>query len=226
VRSAALAAILAACGPPEAAKPLRVAVRLHPAAVDGRTVRWSEAVAGIRAIRVQPCASQATTVDGLVLPAPWTTGTGTGVDLLDPRRERVPVGPWCGLDLVVPGPLVAVGRVGSDGPTISLRVALADLAVVEDVVLGAIEVTETPAASGGIDTRAEAVPLVVELGGVGWTSALDGLAADVVVEPGLPAHDALRDALLTGSSVWRDADRDGQVGDDERAEGPVALLAP
>lgn len=226
MRRAALLLALAGCGPPEAAKPLRVAIRLHPAEVDGQRVQWSAAAAGVRAIRVQPCDTEATTVDGLVLPAPWTTGTGAGVDLLDPRRQRVPVGPWCGLDLVVPGPLVAVGRRGVDGPGIQLRVELADLSVLEDVVLGAIELTERPTEAGGTETRAEAVPLVVELGGDGWLSALDGLASDALVEPDAPIHDAIRDALIAGSSLWRDVDRDGEVGDEERDAGPVATLAP
>lgn len=225
-----------ACGPPEGPRQLRLALRLHPATLGGEVVRWEDARLAARAVRVQPCPvdegqldgpghdEEAATDPGLALPRPWTTGLGRGVSLLDAKRQRIPVGPWCGLDLVVDGPLIAVGRRVDDDADVELRVELPDLTLDAAGAFGAVEITSTPTEAGGVDVRAEAVPLVLELGGEGWLEAAGDPGGDLLVEPDEVGHDALRDALVAGSTLRLDPDRDGVLSDAERTLDAVGTL--
>lgn len=211
-----------ACGPPDEPRQVRLAVRLAPTGVQGDEVDWEEARLGAQALRVQPCPGAP---GALSLPIPWTTGLEGNLGLLDALRPRIPVGPWCGLDLLVTGPLVLAGTLGTGGAAVALRLDLPDLGTAEDVRLAEIEITRSPTEAGGVDTRAEAVPLLIELGAPAW---LEGVARPEagVIEPGSEGYTPALEALLQGTALYRDVDRDGLLSEAERDAGPISALTP
>ncbi len=221
---------LAGCVPESGPRQLAVAIRLHPSLLGGEAVRWDAVTWGVRVLRVQPCPTDppfdpGDTDSELPRPQAWTTGLGSGVSLIDGRRRRIPVGPWCGFDLLTEGPVVAKGEVGAAGRKVSVEVDVPDLVADVPAPLGEVVITQRPTEAGGTQTRAEAVPWVLELGGPDWLAGADD-GGDVDVEPGAGAHDALRDALVAGAALYLDVDRSADLSDEERAAGPIARLFP
>ncbi len=221
---------LAACVPETGPRQLAVAIRLHPGVLGGEPVRWDSAVWGVRALRVQPCPTDppfdpGDTDSELPRPQAWTTGLGSGVSLLDVRRRRIPVGPWCGFDLLTEGPLVAKGEAGDAGRSVQVEVDVPDLVAEITAPIGEVVITQSPTEAGGTETRAEAVPWVLELGGPDWLAGANN-AGDVDVKPGSSAHDALRNALISDAALYLDVDRSADLSDEERAAGPIARLFP
>lgn len=116
---------------------------------------------------------------------------------------QVPAGTWCGLELEFSGnlSLVAEASDGSDA-TLSLAVPSVRLA--------------------GAAHTSNAGAWVLELADPGWTSAeelgaVDG--ASVVIDASSPQHDALVTTIRTLTTLYDDADEDGEVDDDERDDG-------
>lgn len=122
------------------------------------------------------------------------------VDLLGGTSLEVPAGSWCRFGLAFASPLALSGATeGGDSFAFAL-------------VVDAVSV----AAPRGIST--DAGPFVFELGSPGWVSA-DDVAAG---QPDSIRQSELVAALKSTSSLYRDPDGDGAVGDDERDEGREA----
>lgn len=161
----------------------------------GTDVRTRSASVFLQAVEWADCDSQKTVVP-----------VGETVDLLGaPSFETLP-GVWCGVVLVFEGPLVLEG-VHARGIDVTLEVEA------EDTVLRA---------RGGYTVGTE--PLVLELAEPDWFSLDDLEVGDDgrFLDPSSPAHDELARRVRERSSAYEDRDGDGEVNDQERAQGQVA----
>lgn len=120
----------------------------------------------------------------------------------------LPEGDWCNLSLLIDGDIHMVATADPSVGTGTLDVTL----TVEAVVLRS---------TAPVDF--EDAAWVLELGSEDWlTAASIGLADEsVVITPSDPNHPMLAGAVAGGSKLYEDADRDGEVGEEERAEGEV-----
>lgn len=95
-----------------------------------------------------------------------------------------------------------------------------------------LELSGTTLAGGGLQVALALPPLtvsipagvsnrhlVLELGAPGWLD-VSAEAGGVTIAPGSPTHDALVAAVVAGTSLFDDADSDGQVDDEEREDAP------
>ena len=129
-----------------------------------------------------------------------------GVDLL--AVLEIPEGTWCGLRLETGGP--------------SRLVADADGGGRVEMTLDLLRFDLEAAESEGVDHDASA--WVLDLGGEDWTTAaslgVDG-GENLVIGTRDPLSGELATALMAGTALYADEDRDGEVGGDERSAGPA-----
>jgi hypothetical protein len=149
-------------------------------------------------------------------------GEGTDVevdeefDLMGTHHIEIPAGKWCEAWAVLSGPLEMVAV-----PTES------DLGEDEPFIVLSLEV-EAVALYGEDGWVIDGDTTVLELGHPGWFSVdalWDGSSPDVFVDPEHPDHEHLTGEIFDGSALFEDPDSDGEVSDEERENGPIALGA-
>lgn len=232
----AAALLLAACGPTTPAT-VPLGVRLRPVVVDGEPIVWATATVAMRAMRLRPCDAPdevarwpdvpeaSTTFPARVAPRPATVGFSDPVPSGDGgRRPRIPVGPWCHLDILSEGGLVAEGHLGDEGPTVSLDLDLPDLFTPFEVTFAGVELVDDDGT-----VRLDVRDLVLELGTALWLDSVRlelSSGADVVVGPDDAGATGIATALVAGAALYVDPDGDGAIDettrDDDRLIGLVA----
>lgn len=136
------------------------------------------------------------------------------------RGFSLPIGPWCAVDVVPEAPLRLLASAGAG--TLDLTLTVPPLSLAPDR-WGGLEVV-----GEGRQARVEVADGILELGVDGWldpavSKARGGL--DVVVVEGDALYEPLLDGLLLapgGARLYRTADADGLLTDEERAAGPLA----
>ena len=227
------------CAEADDASFMRMAVRVRTPADASAAVTWSTASVPVRALRLRPCAREDvtttwpgvdaddTTWPGLAYPRPFTVGLSSDVSMLAPFALRIPLGTWCGLDVLLRGPAVLEGEAADTGAPVSLQIDLPDLTLPFEVSFG--DLATEVASDGTGRTRQVVYPVILELGTSFWTFGIaEDLAAGVAVDvgPGDTAHDLLRGALLVGAALYRDVDQDRELSDQERTEQRLSGLVP
>lgn len=217
--------LVGGCKSPEPTT-FELSVRLAPTTAEDVVIGQAELE--LAAVRLRPCPEREV--------LPFTRGfrtserprrlalsegdaVGTGFLPTDQRARGfgLPVGPWCAVDVVPEAGLRLLAGAGTG--TIDLTLTMPPMLLAPD-------------RWGGVDgdegrdlTVADGI---LELGVDGWldpaaSKARGGL--DVVVVEGDALHEALLDALLLppgGARLYRTADADGELTEEERAAGPVA----
>ncbi|MCB9682983.1 MAG: hypothetical protein H6733_16070 [Alphaproteobacteria bacterium] len=211
------------------------AVRLRPVTLGEEVVSFSDATFDLRVFRLRPCPvpderldwpgvpEDVETFPGVATPYPQSVGFTDPVDLVARARPRIPVGPWCQLDVVVDGPLTVTATLPSTGGAVTFTTTLPDVGTPFDVTFAQLESLD---GSNGTAT-VTVTPLVVELGTALWLSSVsDRLLAGEVFT--LAEDDAdvgpLQAALVVGAAMYRDPDRSGTLSDTERDEDRVTGL--
>lgn len=168
----------------------------------GEEVEYGEGWALVDVVEQWPCNIEGDDTE------PFITTIDAEVDLLEGATLPVEPGPWCEY-VVVFGDVVGIDGTGTNGGVFSIDLAVEELVLSRD---------------GGFVVDGDAY--VLEVGAPGWiSSSLLELeeGAYRVVEPERELfHDALAWRVHEETALYQDADRDGQLSDDERAVGPVA----
>lgn len=244
----ALILLLAGCQRPDPAT-FEFAVRMAQIAPPEMELSLSNLSLGLAALRLRSCPDtpnernfilgfSASERPRVLLPSAGPVTLPIGGRVLAARDSGfdVLVGPWCAMDVVLDGPLCLAGEVTATGATVQLGLQLPDLTFPDVARLGRIEDVENPGTN-----KAEKIiaPAILELAAGPWLDPiLPALEAGeaVRVEPPDPEtptpQDALHNQLVArllsgrGPALYRTADADEALTDEERAAAPLGLGVP
>ena len=138
------------------------------------------------------------------------------IDLMGTHHIEIPAGRWCEAWAVLSGPLEMVTEPMET-----------DFGEDEAYIVLSLDV-EAVALYGEDGWVIDAETTVLELGHPGWFSVddlWDGSSSELLVDREHPDHEQLTGKIFDGSALFEDPDSDGEVSDEERDNGPIALGA-